>query len=235
MKPLVSVIVPTYNGKKYIRECIESILCQDIDPLEVIVIDDASTDDTPSLVDHAGIILIKNKTNLGECETCMYAFSLARGKYVARLSQDDAYINASHLSKQVEILDQTGADFCYNTKTLLGPDIKSSTVVETKWLFSNRLDNIILAVPDIAFEIWKRRNPINNTSLMFRGTSYKKVNYPTWYKTSWDAVVEGRALRLGMFGLSINDLGTFYRIHPDQQMNGSLFLEELKTIRKGWI
>lgn len=231
--PLVSVVVPTYNGEKYIEECIESIQSQDYAPLEIIVVDDASTDNTPCLAGHYDVLFTRNRMNMGECYTSSFGFSCASGTYIARQSQDDAYIDPSHLLNQVKAMERTGADFCYNSKTLVGSDISSAHLMETKWLLTSKLDNVILSCPLAAFEIWKRRNPISSSSLMFRASSFHKLHYPTSYRTTWDAVMEGRALKAGMKCVALNGVGTFYRIHPEQTTNNPLYWEELKSIRKG--
>ena len=69
-KPLVSIIVPTYNGAKYIRKAIESIWKQTYQKIEIIIIDDGSKDETPRIISELSkkdprIVILTNKTNLG--------------------------------------------------------------------------------------------------------------------------------------------------------------------------
>ena len=70
--PLLSVFIPTYNGERYVREAIESVLDNGLADLEVIVVDDGSTDATVKTIEsipHPAIRLSRNPWNLGVVET----------------------------------------------------------------------------------------------------------------------------------------------------------------------
>lgn len=91
-KPLVSVLMPVYNGGKYLEEAIESILSQTYTNLELIICNDASTDDSKDIIlkfDDARICYIENETNQGIVVTRNRLFSVARGKYFSIMDCDD--------------------------------------------------------------------------------------------------------------------------------------------------
>lgn len=92
-RPLVSVVVPVYNGARYLRESLDSILAQTYRPLEVIVMDDASTDATPTiLAGYAGRVHYqRNTTNLGQFDNVNAGIALARGELIAVYHADDVY------------------------------------------------------------------------------------------------------------------------------------------------
>jgi glycosyltransferase involved in cell wall biosynthesis len=91
-EPILSVIMPIYNGETYLKEAIESILKQTFLDFEFIIIDDGSTDDSRNIIQQfvdTRIKFIINETNLGLIATLNKAFELAKGKYIARMDQDD--------------------------------------------------------------------------------------------------------------------------------------------------
>jgi glycosyltransferase involved in cell wall biosynthesis len=90
--PLISCIVPVYNGEKYLAEAIESILAQSYRPLEVIIVDAGSTDDTPQVV--AGFkdrVVYLEQSNRGPSATRNLGVSASRGDFVAFLDPDDLW------------------------------------------------------------------------------------------------------------------------------------------------
>lgn len=82
MTNLVSVIIPTYNGEKYIRDTIRSIKEQDVDvALEIIVIDDISTDNTVKIAQEMGCRVIVNTEHKGQVAAKNIGIREANGKY----------------------------------------------------------------------------------------------------------------------------------------------------------
>ena len=116
-KPLVSIILTLYEIKKeYLIECLESILNQSYDNIEIIAIDDCSPtvdySDIPFLSDK--IKLYRNDINLKMNKSVNKAFNLAHGKYLIRLGSDDIFAK-DMLKKEVEFLekfDEYGAVCC---------------------------------------------------------------------------------------------------------------------------
>ena len=105
--PRVSVIMAVYNGGRYLREAIDSVVSQDSRDFEFVIVDDCSTDDTPAIVASYGdprIVCIRNEQNAGQTPSLNRALRAARGEYVARIDADDAY-RPGKLAKQVAYLD----------------------------------------------------------------------------------------------------------------------------------
>ncbi len=110
MLPKVSIIIATFNREAFIAEAIESVLKQSFVDWEMIIIDDASTDKTRSVVDKytesdLRIKYYKNPSNLGISKSRNKGLSLARGKYIATLDSDDVWLDDAKLKKQVDFLD----------------------------------------------------------------------------------------------------------------------------------
>jgi glycosyltransferase involved in cell wall biosynthesis len=90
--PSVSVVIPVYEGEAYLGEAIESVLAQTHPQVEVIVVDDGSTDGTPEVAARfAGSIEYVRQQNAGPGAAMNQGFALARGNYIAFLSADDLW------------------------------------------------------------------------------------------------------------------------------------------------
>jgi len=90
--PLVSVLLAVHNGDPYLRTALDSVLRQTMADLELIVVDDASTDSTPgaiAMIDDRRLRVLRNDDQLGLAQALNRGLDEARGRYVARLDADD--------------------------------------------------------------------------------------------------------------------------------------------------
>lgn len=113
MNPLISIIVPTYNVEKYIRTCIESILAQTYRNVEVIIVNDGSTDQSLAVISdlicsHHNVKVI-NQKNQGLSVARNTGIDVATGKYITFVDADDK-IMPGFVSSLYQIADKTGAD-----------------------------------------------------------------------------------------------------------------------------
>jgi GT2 family glycosyltransferase len=106
-EPIVSIVMAVYNGEKYLRRAVESILHQTFTDFEFIIVDDGSTDTTPVILDayhDPRIVRLRNEKNIGQTRSLNRGLALAGGRYVARMDADDvAY--PDRLASQVAFLD----------------------------------------------------------------------------------------------------------------------------------
>jgi len=105
--PIVSVIMPVFNGEKYLKESVSSILNQTFDNFEFLIINDGSTDNSLDIIKSFNddrIILINNETNLKIVTSLNKGLSRAKGKYIARMDCDDISL-PRRLEKQVAFLE----------------------------------------------------------------------------------------------------------------------------------
>jgi succinoglycan biosynthesis protein ExoO len=112
VNPVVSVIIPAYNTAAYISRAIESALKQTLSDLEVVVVDDCSTDETVAVVQSFiddRLILLQNPQNLGAGGARNRALQAARGKWIAVLDSDDWYA-PERLEKLVAHAEANDAD-----------------------------------------------------------------------------------------------------------------------------
>ncbi|WP_319421377.1 glycosyltransferase family 2 protein [Pleurocapsa sp. FMAR1] len=107
-KPLVSVIIPTYNRANVIHRSISSAIKQSYQKIEIIIVDDASTDDTSQIIQQINdtrIIYICHQINLGGSEARNTGIKNAQGKFIAFLDSDDVWL-PDKLQHQLAIISQ---------------------------------------------------------------------------------------------------------------------------------
>ncbi len=107
--PLISIILPVYNGEKHLSECINSILSQTFTDFEFIIVDDASTDGTPNLLEKFAqsdnrIKIITHEKNSRQTVAANTACKHANGKYIARIDADDIAL-PNRLEEQFNFLE----------------------------------------------------------------------------------------------------------------------------------
>lgn len=116
MCELVSIIMPSYNTGRFIKETIESVLAQSYSAWELIIVDDCSTDNTDDVVNQyladERIRYIKNDTNSGAAVSRNRALREAKGKWIAFLDSDDLW-EPEKLQKQISFMRDNGYHFSY--------------------------------------------------------------------------------------------------------------------------
>jgi len=114
-KPLISVVLPVYNGGKYLVEAIESILNQTYKNFEFIILNDGSTDNSLSIIKKYAFndnrIIIVDRENRGLITTLNEGINLAKGKYIARMDADDISLPV-RFEKQFEYMESNNLDIC---------------------------------------------------------------------------------------------------------------------------
>ena len=106
--PKVTILMPVYNGAKYIREAIESILSQTFTDFEFLIINDGSTDQSAVIIasyNDPRIRSVDNESNLGLVDTLNRGLELARGEFIARMDCDDISL-PERLGKQAALMEQ---------------------------------------------------------------------------------------------------------------------------------
>lgn len=153
--PLVSAIIPCYNAAKFLPEAIESVISQTYDNIEIIVVNDGSTDDTDLVVSpYLDKIQYVKQANAGPAAARNNGISHANGEYIAFLDADDLWC-ADKIQKQVEIIGASTdialvyskfENFCNDTgeKLSVMPDSTPSGL-----LFDLILQKNIIALPSV--------------------------------------------------------------------------------------
>lgn len=108
-EPLVSVIIPVYNGEQYVKSCLEMMINQSYKNLEIIVVDDGSIDNSATMTQGYAVTLIRHEQNRGLSAARNTGIDAAQGKYIHFMDVDDE-INPDYYKALVEAITETGSD-----------------------------------------------------------------------------------------------------------------------------
>ncbi len=114
--PLVSVIVSTYNNSNFLEKSIQSVLDQSYKNIEILILDDKSTDNSKKILEeisnkHVNLKILHNDKNLGLTKSLNKLIALAKGEIIARHDTDDLSMS-DRIEKQVSFLVDYNLDFC---------------------------------------------------------------------------------------------------------------------------
>lgn len=105
--PLVSIIIPTYNAKDLLANCLTSLSCLDYKNYETIIVDNGSTDGTPQFLSEnfSNIKIIENNKNVGFAGACNIGYTHAHGDYILLLNNDTT-VESNLLTEMVKLLEK---------------------------------------------------------------------------------------------------------------------------------
>ncbi len=175
--PIVSVVMPCYNGEKYIEDAIKSIIIQDI-PLEIIFIDDFSNDKTYEIMQnyikkYDFIKYFKNEKSLGVAKSRNKGVLLSEGKYIAFLDADDIW-EKDKLKKQIKLIEKINAVLVFSARLLIndsGEDTKKIIYVPEKITYRELLKtnpipcSSVLILKNVAMEFPMRGSKLHEDYL----------------------------------------------------------------------
>lgn len=189
--PKVSVIMSCYNGEKFLRESIDSILGQSFFDYEFIIVDDGSTDLSGQILeDYASkdsrIVLIRNSARMGLTHSLRVAISKSRGEYIARQDADDLSCN-TRLMQQISLLNKNSDLILVGTGHLVidgdGNDLYTPVTIQ-----NNRDINKLL----------NHGNVFAHGSVMFRRDAYERAGgYDERFRCAQDYELWLRMRHLG--------------------------------------
>ena len=203
-KPLVSVIIPCYNYAKFLEQCVDSVVNQTYKNLEVIVINDGSTDNTDKVAkglrDKYSIKYIKQQ-NQGIVTVRNKAVKVANGEYIIQLDADD-YLDSNYIEKTLDTAVKTGADIVYTNHKTFGAEEQTSNF------------------PDFNIEILKNSNFIHISALL-KKESIKKYAFDEKLANKthedWDYFLN--LCSHDLKAVLCKDTLLHYRIHPKSRNN----------------
>lgn len=208
--PLVSVVVPCYNYAAYMAQTIESVLAQDYPNIEVILIDDGSTDATADIARRYPQATYYYQENQGLSAARNNGFQKIHGEYVIFLDADDK-LAPGFVAKTVATAQQhPDAGFVY-----------------TQQQYFEAADDIT-EFPDYDVALLKKKNYIPACTLI-RTAVLRKCTYDTRFKSweDWDFYLS--LAERGIYGVRLNEPLILYRKHADQASMLDTFSEKKKV------
>lgn len=211
MNKLVSVIIPSYNAAKYIAEAIDSVRAQTYQPVEIIVIDDGSTDATREVLRpyiEAKTIIYIHQENKGTGAARNAGIKVARGEFIALLDADDVW-QREKLAKQIPLFADANVHLVYSDAEFFG------SAQQTYALYSQMTGELSVgAVADRLIQknfipastVVARKLAIERAGMFSEDRSGLAIeDYHLWLKIA----------PTGQFK-AINEPLMRYRIHPEQ-------------------
>lgn len=204
-KPLISIIIPVYNVEKYLELCINSVLNQDYDNYEVILIDDGSTDLSPQICDSYAPnskINVIHKVNAGVGEARNTGLDIARGEYIFFLDSDDTILPDT-LSLFVDFINNNGdiniigigfkSVDIHNRMApakVTGPNMVFNNIHDVQHKFLLR--SLVILAPGTFYNIeWMKKNELR----------FKKIPYSEDQLFMWEAL--SKAKRVGYINITL--------------------------------
>ncbi len=206
--PQISIILPVYNSKKErLSQSIESVLSQSFKDFELIIINDASTNDIEETIlkyqqKDKRILYIKNEHNLKLTQTLNKGLEIAQWKYIARIDDEDFWKDTDKLSKQIEFME-TNSDYgiCGTNCKAITPDWKDLFDVKKPQTNEDIMKNIFVWPPFVHVSIVMRRECIENVGLYDTNRDYIE-DHELWLRI-------GQKYKM----YNLQDYTTFFRVN----------------------
>lgn len=217
-KHLVSIILPTYNSELFIRETIVSVLSQSYQHFELLIIDDASTDDTPSVItsfsDHR-IKFVINDNNRGAGFTRNFALSFVKGDFLCFIDADDLW-HFSKLEEQLEHMLRLNCEISHTSYDFICD--KSLT-----------LKGSVSASPKVNFDYYLKTTEIGMSSSMINLEKVQDVRFSNM-RTRQDTKLWIDLLSRGYVSHGLDRKLMSYRVRS-KQISGNKFNMLYRTFR----
>lgn len=210
-RPGVTAVIPTFNRAQLIGEAIESVIGQNYEPLEVIVVDDGSSDETPSVIEQARQesecpIRVIRQPNAGQSVARNAGISAATHDLVAFLDSDNRW-RAGKLSGQMALLTEGEYQFTFTAYSEFGPGINRPRIVRVEDWHDDPLPalrRLLIGCLVNTSTVIAHRDVLGDAGL-FDPSLQCAEDHDLWLR------VAARGHRIGYLDTPLTD----YRVHPD--------------------
>lgn len=153
---LISIIIPVYNTAKYLERCLDSVLNQTYKNLEIILVDDGSTDESSEMCDSFAVIdsriKVIHQKHSGVGQARNSGIKIATGDYIAFVDSDD-YIEKNMYQKMLEISERESADICV-----------------CQWQYQNIDGRKVIDINKINSDIFGKKNSVEFARFLYSGS-----------------------------------------------------------------
>ena len=216
MESKVSVIIPMYNKEKYIEQCLKSVIDQTYSNLEIIIIDDASNDNSLKLVKNINdnrIKIIELKENVGAGSARNRGIEISTGDYICFLDADD-YWALDKLEKQVKFIEENNYAFIYGSYDYVKNKRRKKAKVPQNMNYNQLLKNHAIFTSTVMLNMkYLKKTDIYMPKLL------GGEEYVTWWKI----------LKTGITAYGITDTLSMYRVGEK-----SLSSNKIKAVKRTW-
>ena len=192
---LVSVIMPTYNDRNWIESSIESVLRQKKVEIQLIIVDDGSTDGTAELLDKINnpLVTVIHKKNEGQLNAIYSSLKYIKGDYVTILHSDDEFLDEYSLLRNVEIINKFKADGLNADLVKINENGTKTGIIKTANIFQKDPYKITFK-----FLINLGSNIVSDVFFVKRKFFFRNVvkNYVVWNIPYWFVLKNGK-IQLG--------------------------------------
>ncbi|MES2225114.1 MAG: glycosyltransferase family 2 protein [Patescibacteria group bacterium] len=219
--PLVSVIIPAFNREKYLEAAVRSVLAQTLADIEVLIVDDASTDATPAIVDRLAqedsrvrvIHHAENKYRSGALNT---GLDHASGSYISFLDSDDYYL-PDKLARQVAFLEaHPESDGVYGDYEVLAEDMADTIPVRAVFSTETIREKLIANAHGEAIEVMPGRF-IPSCSVLITSSVFNTIRFDPTLRNKEDFDMWMQILGKGFVFTRLPGSTYVYRRHEDQK------------------
>ena len=222
----VSCIIPIHNSSKHIKQCLESVINQTYNNIEIIVVDDASEDDSIDIVkslskqynlfdNKKDIILIRLDQNVGAAKARNNGIEQAKGEYICFLDADD-YWALDKIEKQVKFMEENNHTFIYSNYEFLKPNGKTTIAnVPERLIYKEALKNTAIFTSTVMFNMNKLT---------------KEDIYMPDIKRGQDTATWWQVLKKGITAYGMQEVLTTYRVGECSSLSSNKF----RALKRTW-
>jgi len=200
-QPLVSVVVPSYCHEDYLLDCLLSIHHQTYKAIELVVIDDVSTDASFARAEallstafarrFANTVLMRNDQNLGAHATINRGIAASNGSHVAVINSDDLFY-PERIAAQIEALAEAGSELSFTLVDIVADPAEVPVIPEIFHLFTLRQMLALQRDLTTGFALLRSNQAVSTGNLLFTRALYDRIGpfLPLKYCHDWDFVLQ---------------------------------------------